>query len=99
REFAAYVGLVPRQSGSGGKIRLLGISKRGDTYLRTLFIHGARAAALLTKEPGLWITELKKHRPVGVATVAMANKLARTVWAIAAHGRKYDKEYVSIRSY
>lgn len=99
REFAAYVGLVPRQTGSGGKIRLLGINKRGDTYLRTLFIHGARAAALLTKEPGLWITELKKRRPVGVATVAMANKLARTVWAIAAHGRKYDKEYVSIRSY
>lgn len=51
REFAAYVGLVPKQTGSGGKIRLLGISKRGDTYLRTLFIHGARAAALLTKEP------------------------------------------------
>ncbi len=49
-------GLVPRQTGSGGKIRLLGISKRGDKYLRTLFIHGARAAALLTKEPGPWIT-------------------------------------------
>ncbi len=64
REFAAYVGLEPRQTGSGGKIRLLGISKRGDTYLRTLFIHGARAAALLTKEPGPWITELKK-RPSG----------------------------------
>lgn len=49
-----------------------GISKRGDIYLQTLFIHGARAAALLTKEPGPWITELKKRRPVGVA-----NKLAR----------------------
>ncbi|EEC6820111.1 IS110 family transposase, partial [Salmonella enterica] len=61
REFAAYVGLVPRQTGSGGKIRLPGISKRGDKYLRTLFIHGARAAALLTKEPGPWITELKKR--------------------------------------
>lgn len=60
REFVAYVGLVPRQTGSGGKIRLQGISKRGDTYLRTLFIHGARAAALLTKEPGPWVTELKK---------------------------------------
>ncbi len=99
REFAAYVGLVPKQTGSGGKIRLLGISKRGDTYLRTLFIHGARAAALLTREPGPWITELKKHRPASVAIVAMANKLARTVWAIAAHGRKYDKNHVSIRSY
>lgn len=79
REFAAYVGLVPKQTGTGGKIRLLGISKRGDTYLRTLFIHGARAAALLAKEPGQWITELKKRRPTSVAIVAMANKLARTV--------------------
>ncbi|EAT3254341.1 IS110 family transposase [Salmonella enterica] len=99
REFAAYVGLVPRQTGSGGKIRLPGISKRGDKYLRTLFIHGARAAALLTKEPGPWITELKKRRPASVAIVAMANKLARTVWAIAAHGRKYNKNHVSIRPY
>ncbi|EBJ9944969.1 IS110 family transposase [Salmonella enterica] len=99
REFAAYVGLVPRQTGSGGKIRLPGISKRGDKYLRTLFIHGARAAALLTKELGPWITELKKRRPASVAIVAMANKLARTVWAIAAHGRKYNKNHVSIRPY
>lgn len=99
REFAAYVGLVPKQTGSGGKVRLLGISKRGDTYLRTLFIHGARAAALLAKEPGPWITELKKRRPTSVAIVAMANKLARTVWAIAAHDCKYDKNHVSIRPY
>lgn len=99
REFAAYVGLVPKQTGSGGKVRLLGISKRGDTYLRTLFIHGARAAALLTKEPGPWITELKKRRPTSVAIVAMANKLARTVWALAAHESKYDKNHVSIRPY
>lgn len=99
REFAAYVGLVPETNGVRRKVRLLGISKRGDTYLRTLFIHGARAAALLTKDPGLWITELKKRRPTGVVIVAMANKLARTVWAIAAHDRKYDKNYVSIRPY
>ncbi|EKH4131478.1 IS110 family transposase, partial [Escherichia coli] len=99
REFAAYVGLVPKQTGSGGKIRLLEISKRGNTYLRALFIHSARAAALLPKEPGPWITELKKRRPTSVAIVAMANKLARTVWAIAAHGSKYDKNHVSIRSY
>lgn len=97
REFAAYIGLVPKQTGSGGKVRLLGISKRGDKYLRTLFIHGARAASLLAKEPGPWITELKKRRPTGVAIVAMANKLARTVWAIAAHNRKYDKNHVSIK--
>ncbi|EOG3000530.1 IS110 family transposase [Salmonella enterica] len=97
REFAAYVGLVPKQTGSGGKVRLPGISKRGDTCLRILFIHGARAAALLAKESGPWITELKKRRPTRVAIVAMANKLARTVWAITAHDRKYDTEYVSIR--
>ncbi|MDE1480717.1 IS110 family transposase [Xenorhabdus bovienii] len=97
REFSAYLGLVPKQTGSGGKTRLLGISKRGDTYMRTLFIHGARAAALLTKEPLPWITELKKRRPTSVAIVAMANKLARTVWAIAAHQREYDKAHVSVR--
>lgn len=99
REFAAYVGLVPKQSGSGGKVLLLGISKRGDKYLRTLFIHGARAAALVAKEPSPWITELKKRHPASVAIVAMANKLARIVWEIAAHDRKYDKNHVSIRPY
>ncbi|MDX5626467.1 MULTISPECIES: IS110 family transposase [unclassified Brenneria] len=99
REFAAYVGLVPKQTGTGGKVRLLGISKRGDAYLRTLFIHGARAASLLAKEPGPWITELKKRRPTSVAIVAMANKLARTVWAVAAHEREYRKDYVSVRPY
>ncbi|WP_208952466.1 IS110 family transposase [Rahnella sp. ChDrAdgB13] len=99
REFSAFVGLVPKQTGSGGKVKLLGISKRGDTYLRTLFIHGARAASLVAKEPGPWITELKKRRPTSVAIVAMANKLARTVWAIAAHNRKYEKNHVSVRPY
>jgi transposase len=99
REFAAYVGLVPKQTGSGGKVKLLGISKRGDTYLRTLFIHGARAAALVAREPGIWITELKKRRPASVAIVAMANKLARTVWAISAHNRDYEKDHVSVRPY
>lgn len=99
REFAAYIGLVPKQTGPGGKTRLLGISKRGDTYLRALFIHGARAASLVAKEPGPWITELKKRRPTSVAIVAMANKLARTIWAIAAHDRKYDKNHISIRPY
>lgn len=70
REFAAYVGLVPTQTGSGGKVRLLGISKHGDTYLRTLFIHGERAASLVAKEPSPWITELKKRHPTGVMPVS-----------------------------
>lgn len=78
-------------------MRLLGISKRGDTYLRTLFIHGARSASLVAKEPGPWIAELKKRRPTGVVITAMANKMARTVWAIASHDRNYDRNHVSIR--
>jgi transposase len=96
RVFAAYAGLEPKQTGPGGKARLPGISKRGDTYLRTLFIHGARVAALLVKEPGPWI-EKTASGWCGVIVV-MANKLARTMW-VAAHDRKYDKNYVSIRPY
>ncbi|MGJ0638864.1 IS110 family transposase [Xenorhabdus bovienii] len=99
REFSAYLGLVPKQTGTGGRVKLLGISKRGDTYLRTLFIHGARVATLLTKTPLPWVTELKKRRPVCVAIVGMANKLARTVWALVAHQREYQKDYVSVRPY
>ncbi|MDE9555320.1 IS110 family transposase [Xenorhabdus bovienii] len=99
REFSAYLGLVPRQTGTGGRIKLLGISKRGDTYLRTLFIHGARVATLCTKKPSPWVSELKKRRPVSVAIVGMANKLARTVWARVAHQREYQKDYVSVRPY
>ncbi|MGV7961484.1 IS110 family transposase [Photorhabdus tasmaniensis] len=89
RKFSAYLGLVPKQTGTGGRVKLLGISKRGDTYLRTLFIHGARVATLLTKTPLPWVTELKKRRPVCVAIVGMANKLARTVWALVAHQQEY----------
>lgn len=99
REFAAYIGLVPKQTGTGGKVRLLGISKRGDAYLRTLFIHGARAASLLAKEPNPWVTELMKRRPTSVAVVGMANKLARTVWALISHYREYDKNHVSVRPF
>ncbi|MDC9607391.1 IS110 family transposase [Xenorhabdus griffiniae] len=99
REFSAYLGLVPKQTGTGGRVKLLGISKRGDTYLRTLFIHGARAATLLTKTPSPWVTELKERRPTCVAIVGMANKLARTVWALVAHQRDYQKDYVSVRPY
>ena len=78
REFAAWIGLVPRQSGTGGRIRLLGISKRGDTYLRTLLIHGARSVLTNSKEPPEWATHLAKRRPQNVAVVALANKMART---------------------
>ncbi len=95
REFAAFVGLVPRQSGTGGKVRLLGISKRGDTYLRTLLVHGARTVMFKAKDKGAWSEALLQRRPTNVAIVALANKMARTAWAILAHDREYQKGYVS----
>jgi len=95
REFAAWLGLVPRQSGTGGRIRLLGISKRGDTYLRTLLIHGARSVLMHAKEPDPWVTELRQRRPLNVAVVALANKMARLIWALLANEREYQKGYVN----
>jgi transposase len=96
RQFGAYVGLVPRQSGTGGRIRLLGISKRGDTYLRTLLIHGARSVLInsrAAKDKDTWVGRLRQRRPQNVAAVALANKMARQIWAILAHGRTYDPDY------
>lgn len=97
REMAAFLGLVPRQSGTGGRVRLLGISKRGDPYLRTLLIHGARAVITQGSRPGRtlepWIVELLKRRPKNVAIVALANKMARTAWALLAHGRSFDRSW------
>jgi transposase len=89
REFAAWLGLVPRQSGTGGRIRQLGLSKRGDSYLRTLLIHGARSVMVRGKHSP-WVAALLKRRPYSVAVAALANKLARTIWAVLARGRPYD---------
>lgn len=97
REFAAWIGLIPGQTGSGGKVRLLGISKRGDTYLRTLLIHGARTVLQHAKTPSPWLQQLSQRRPPNVVIVALANKMARTIWAVLAHERAYDKEHVSLR--
>lgn len=97
REFAAWVGLVPKQTGTGGKTRLLGISKRGDTYLRTLLIHGARSVLVHAKQPGAWVDELGKRRPANVVVVALANKMARMIWAMLAHDRAYQGDWVSIK--
>jgi transposase len=96
REFAAWLGLVPAQTGTGGRIKLLGISKRGDTYLRTLLIHCARSA-LRTKEPSQWVQDITKRRPRNVVIVALANKMARTIWALLAHGTPYEKTHASLR--
>ncbi|MDR7010093.1 IS110 family RNA-guided transposase (plasmid) [Paraburkholderia strydomiana] len=97
REFAAWAGLVPKQTGSGGKVNLHGISKRGDTYLRTLLIHGARSVLTHAKEPSPWVEQISKRRPANVVTVALANKMARTIWAVLAHDRPYQSGYLSAK--
>jgi len=97
REFCAWLGLVPRQSGTGGKVRLLGISKRGDTYLRTLLIHGARAVLSHAKEPGPWLQQIKARRPANVVVVAQAAKMARTIWAVVAKQQEYKVGYRSVK--
>ena len=93
RELAAYLGLVPRHRASGGRTVLLGISKRGDRYLRTLLIHGARAA-LRTAErrPGArsrWAAGLKLRRGTNVAAVALTHRNARVLWALLSRGQSY----------
>jgi len=94
RQFAAWLGLVPKQYSSGGRTRLLGISKRGDRYLRTLLIHGARAAlarAGKKEDPrSLWLSKLRQRRHPNIAAVALANKNARIVWSVLANDNLYD---------
>lgn len=94
REFAAWVGLVPRQRGTGGRVRQLGISKRGDVYLRTLLMHGARAVILRYRHVP-WLDGLLKRRPYNVVVAAVANKLARTIWAVLAKGKPYNPDAFS----
>ena len=100
RQLAAWLGLVPRQHSSGGKQTLLGISKRGDTYLRTLLIHGARAvirvAERKTDHVASWLAGLMGRRNKNVAAVALTNKNARVVWALLAQDREYKANYVSV---
>ena len=96
REFAAWLGLVPRQTGTGGKVRLLGISKRGSSYLRTLVIHCARAVVARQKQHTEWLDRLLRNRPWNVAVVAQANKIARTIWAMLAHGSSYRVDLVTV---
>ncbi len=98
REFAAFLGLVPRQSGTGGKVRLLGISKRGDGYLRSLLIHGARAVIHRSKESRPWLKGILARRHKNIVTVALANKMARIAWALLAHQRNFDSKYGAVAS-
>ena len=93
RHFSAWIGLVPGQHSTGGKSTLLGISKRGNAYLRTLFIHGARAvlrhSANKTDRFSLWAQALLERRGHNKACVAVANKMARMAWVIMAKGETY----------
>ena len=93
RHLAAWLGLVPRQHSSGGKERLLGISKRGDGYLRKQLMHGARALVAVSRgrEGGLWawVNALLARRPYDVVVAAVANKLARIAWALLSRGEDY----------
>ena len=95
RHLAAWLGLVPRQCSSGGKERLVGIRKRGDRYLRTLVIHGARAtvprARRKTDARSRWIVSLEQRRGKKLATVAIANKNARSAWALLPSDAEYRK--------
>ena len=97
RQLSAWLGLVPRQHSSGGKPTLLGISKRGDVYLRTLLIHGARST-LRTAKPDTWGAGLAERSNKNLAAVALANKTARVVWALLAHGRTFRADYRAPRS-
>jgi transposase len=95
RHFSAWIGLVPGQHSTGGKPTLLGISKRGNAYLRTLFIHGARAVlrhcATKTDRFSLWAQALLERRGHNKACVAVANKMARMAWVIMARGETYRR--------
>ncbi|MEO5351229.1 MAG: IS110 family transposase [Magnetococcus sp. YQC-3] len=94
RQFAAWIGLVPKQNSSGGKTRLLGITKRGNRYLRWLFVHGARSALHWEKDGktplARWLTALEQRVGNNRAVVALANKNARIAWALIAKGVPFD---------
>lgn len=108
-ELAAWLGIVPRQHSSGGKSTLKGISKHGNSYVRTLLIHGARSVLVAVrrkiaagKDPASfsaterWVLRLSERANPNVACVALANKNARTAWALLAHGRRYAGDHVSL---
>jgi transposase len=96
RDFAAWVGVVPRQYSTGGKQKLLGISKRGNIYLRRMLIHGARAVLFRVKYDtagfGQWVHRLVQRAPRNKVVVAIANKLARMAWAVLSSGKDYQQQ-------
>ncbi len=96
RHLAVSLGLTPKQHSTGGKDRLLGISKRGDPYLRSLLIHGARSVIRTAKGKddrlSQWVTNLVRRSHPNVAAVALANKTARIAWAMLRHGTDYQPD-------
>jgi transposase len=101
RQVPAWLGMVPRHEGTGGNVKLGGISKRGDVYLRTMLIHGARAViAHMERKPDHadeWLKKLIARRNKNIAAVALAAKNARIAWALLAHERGYQHDYVATR--
>jgi len=97
REFAAWLGLVPRQNSTGGKTRLGGITKRGNRYLRRLLINGASANLLRSKatKADPWVIGLRRRRPPLVVAVALANKTARIAWAVMLRQKEYQPRAVA----
>jgi len=97
REFAAWLGLVPRQNSTGGKIRLGGITKRGNRYLRRLLINGASANLLRSRatKADPWVIGLRRRRPPLVVAVALANKTARIAWAVMLRQKEYQPRAVA----
>lgn len=94
RDFAAWLGVVPRQTSTGGRTKLGPITKRGNSYLRRMFIHGARSFRLngdrSAHRIGAWLDDLERRTHKNVATVALANKIARIAWSVLTGGRRYD---------
>jgi transposase len=100
-QFAAWLGLVPRQHSSGGKDRLGGITKRGDTYLRTLLIQGAKSAVMTAQgrsdRISTWVLALRERSGWQKAVVALANKNARILWAVMTRGDTFDADHLSTK--
>ena len=95
RNFSAWIGLVPKQHSSGGRDRLGSISKQGDRYMRSLFMAGALAVIRYARIHGSrhrpWLTALLARRPSKIAAIALANKIARMVWAMMTRGERYKE--------